>query len=547
MQSLTARAWLLTFFSGTLQILLFPIAGPVPVPRAALGWIALIPLLLALFRGAPGGEPLSRSGAAIVGYFCGIVWYAGNCYWIYQTMYLYGGLPKVVALAILLLFALYLGLYHALFCWVVIFVQRSRAGTGGALFLMPFVWVAVELIRSRITGFPWDLLGVSEVDNLWLTRLAPYAGVLSLSFVLAAANAALAAAFLLRGAKRFVCGGLAVGVVLMLELGGQFATAPVHPSTSHFAVMLQENIEVGAVGRAAPPLSEREELPLFLALTQHPGIDVGPGDGRLLTLLPGMQPTVLIWPEANSHLRSDEAAFRSALGALTRVSKAPAIVGSLGVDFSNLSPRGYYLYDSASLFDSAGEYKGRYDKVHLVPWGEYIPFKRFFDFAHKLTEGAGDMDPGTRRSVFVADGHKYGVFICYESIFGDEVREFAQHGADVLVNISNDGWYGDTGAPWQHLNMTRMRAIENHRWVLLDTNTGITTAIDPAGQMEVEAPRHTRGAFAFPFEFEQGTTFYTRHGDWFAWVCMLITLTGLVMVAAGFANRRPREVRSVVV
>jgi apolipoprotein N-acyltransferase len=135
------------------------------------------------------------------------------------------------------------------------------------------------------------------------------------------------------------------------------------------------------------------------------------------------------------------------------------------------------------------------------------------------------MDTGRGRSVFVTGGHTYGTFVCYESIFGDEVREFAKNGAEVLVNISDDGWYGDSGAPWQHLNMARMRAIENRRWLLRDTNTGITTAIDPQGRMAAQAPRHdVRAAFAFPFAFTQGTTFYTRHGDWFAWFCALVTL-----------------------
>jgi len=194
------------------------------------------------------------------------------------------------------------------------------------------------------------------------------------------------------------------------------------------------------------------------------------------------------------------------------------------VDFDRSSPRGYYLYDSASLFAAAGSYEGRYDKIHLVPWGEYVPFPQFFSFANKLTAGVGDMDRGHGRSVFRANGHRYGVFICYESIFGDEVRQFVKNGADVLVNISDDGWYGDSGAPWQHLNMTRMRAIENHRWLLLDTNTGITTAIDPRGRMAAQAPRHVRGAFSFSYGSSQYMTFYTRHGDWFAWICVAFTL-----------------------
>ena len=198
------------------------------------------------------------------------------------------------------------------------------------------------------------------------------------------------------------------------------------------------------------------------------------------------------------------------------------------------APKGYYAYDSASLFDREGKQAGRYDKIHLVPWGEYVPFKHVFAFAEKLTEGVGDMDPGHERSVFRTGGHAYGVFICYESIFGDEIREFVKNGAEVLVNISDDGWYGDTGAPWQHLNMARMRAIENHRYVIRSTNTGITTVIDPMGRATVQAPRHVRAAFAFPFGYETDMTLYTRAGDWFAYLCALVTLAAL-----GFSFARP--------
>jgi apolipoprotein N-acyltransferase len=247
-------------------------------------------------------------------------------------------------------------------------------------------------------------------------------------------------------------------------------------------------------------------------------------------------PTIVIWPEAPSHFFSSDPYFRSYIGHLALTAKSPAIVGSLGVDRSSVPARGYYLYDSASIFNADGQYVGRYDKIHLVPWGEYIPFKQFFAFADKLTEGVGDMDRGYKRDVFSLGGHAYGVFVCYESIFGDEVRQFANNGAEVLVNISDDGWYGDSGAPWQHLNMARMRAIENRRWLLRDTNTGVTTAIDPYGRMAAQAPRHVRGAYAFPFAFTPAfqKTYYTRHGDWFAWLCAAVTILALILSHPSF-------------
>ena len=186
------------------------------------------------------------------------------------------------------------------------------------------------------------------------------------------------------------------------------------------------------------------------------------------------------------------------------------------------------LYNSASFIQSNGRLAGHYAKMHLVPFGEYVPFKRIFFFAGSLLEDAGNFSAGATRTLFRTGGHSFGTFICYESVFGDEIREFARDGADVLVNLSNDGWYGDTSAPWQHLNMVRMRAIENHRWVLRATNTGVTASIDPGGRVVAAAPRHVRTAIQAPFGYEHDLTFYTRHGDLFAWACVLLTLAMLL-------------------
>ena len=175
MRSIPPRLWALAVLSGFLQVLPFPIAGPVPLWRTAFCWIALLPLLAALLGKNKTGDPLTPRQGAALGYACGFVWYLGNCYWIYQTMYLYGGLPKPVAAGILILFCLYLGLYHALF-GTLIAASSRRFGRQAALLIVPFAWVAVELARARITGLPWDLLGIAQVDNPLLIHLAPVTG-----------------------------------------------------------------------------------------------------------------------------------------------------------------------------------------------------------------------------------------------------------------------------------------------------------------------------------------------------------------------------------
>jgi apolipoprotein N-acyltransferase len=475
------------------------------------------------------GNRLRSGQTALLGYVCGFFWYIGNCYWIYQTMYLYGGLAKPVALGILVLFSLYLGLYHALFGWLV-GLLNVRMGHKTALMAAPFLWVAVELARARITGFPWDLLGYTQVDNSLLTKLAPLGGVMLLSFIVAIPSAIFAAVGVAQSTRQRL-NLLASGILLVTGLQLGVLTHSPDDLSEHTAVLLQENLAVGTPGRNVEVLRTEEKYRQFIDWSLSPRVPAKK-NGSELDWVPaplGAKRDLIIWPEAPADFATTDPIFRAQLGSLARSSDAPVIAGSVGVDFDSSAEGGYREYGSAAIFDKDGTYLGRYDKIHRVPWGEYVPYKQLFFFAGKLVDGVGRMDAGTQHKVFQLDGHKDAVFICYDSIFGDEVREFVKNGAEVLVNISDDGWYGETGAIWQHLDMARMRAIENRRWILRDTNTGITTAIDPHGRGIFSTPRHVRAAFAFPFDYRNDITFYTQHGDWFAWICALVSAAMLVM------------------
>ena len=203
----------------------------------------------------------------------------------------------------------------------------------------------------------------------------------------------------------------------------------------------------------------------------------------------------MVWPESPAPFEEDDPRFQHALIAIARQSQAPLVVGNVGMDYS-AENQAWREYNSALVVGADGARIGRYDKIHLVPFGEYVPFQKLLFFARKLTGRVSAFDRGEERKVFRLNGHRYGIFICYEAVFADEVREFSQLGAEVLVNISDDGWYGDTSAPWQHLNMARMRAIENRRWLLRDTNNGVTAAIDPYGRVRQSIPRHQVDALA---------------------------------------------------
>jgi apolipoprotein N-acyltransferase len=547
MRRILPRLWALAILSGILQVLPFPIAGPTPLWRTAFCWIALLPLLWALLANNKTENPLTVAQGTLLGYVCGFLWYLGNCYWIYQTMYLYGGLAKPIALGILVLFSLYLGLYHALFGALVTVFHR-RFGRQTALLLVPVAWVAVELARARITGLPWDLLGYAQVDNQLLTRLAPITGVYGISFIIAAVNALWLVRIRIRERRftRLVLTFTGVAIIVLYVAGLRLIATPKLDPTTATATLVQENLEVGAANTGPQPTTQ-QFFDSFSYLSRYPssrfllgipeladtpsvylirqGGAVDPADSSSSTPIPT---DLIVWPESPAPFADIDPQFRAAMSALARTAQAPIIVGNTGFEPSTTAKSGFTLYNRASFITPDGAFAGHYDKMHLVPFGEYVPYKELFFFAKSLLNEVGLFEPGRERTIFKTGGHAYGTFICYESIFGDEVRQLAQHGAEALINISNDGWYGNTSAPWQHLNMVRMRAIENHRWVLRATNTGITAAINPYGRVTAAAPRHQRTSIRVHFAYEHDLTFYARNGDLFAYACALVTTLALL-------------------
>jgi apolipoprotein N-acyltransferase len=503
-----AVAWLLAIASGVLQILVFPRPS-----LCFLCWVALTPLLLAILW-----QRDSLRKSFLLGYVSGIIWYAGSCYWVYHVMNSYGGLSPLVAFGVLILFCLYLGLYHGLLGLLTALLSRSsRIGPTRTLAFVPFMWVAVELARARITGFPWDLLGYTQIDNIPLTRIATVTGVFGVSWIVALVNCAFTLAifrFRQQG-LRLLLATLAAAVALQ---SGTFVK-PEALRADQSAVLLQENLPVDFADWTAEYYDRTIATLVQLS-----------SSGSHNSQAEQVRANLVIWPESPAPFYSADEKFRHWMTSLASDSGAYLIVGNVGVN-SGGDPRHPQIFNSAVLVTPEGEIKARYDKIHLVPFGEYIPFKSFFVFAEKLTKEVSDFSRGSQRTVFNLGNHKAGTFICYESIFPDEVRQFASNGAELFVNISNDGWFGESGAPGQHLNMARMRAIENGRWLLRSTNTGITGSIDPFGRVVVRAQRNLRTALRAEFGFTNVTTLYTRLGDWFAFGCAIISLA--VVIFAG--------------
>jgi apolipoprotein N-acyltransferase len=546
------KLWVAAVLSAGLLELPFPLAGPMPAWRSIFAWFGFVPLLWALLSpvsASPsrpeGPHPLRRG--FLLGYLCGVLWYVGNCYWVRDTMLHYGDMPPFAPSLLLVGYSLVLGTYCGLFGWGVVLVRRATGSTRLALAFAPFLWAALELAAARITSVPWDQLGYSQVDNTLVNQLAPWTGVYGISFVLVGVNALLTGGLMLESRPhighrdRIIL--RAIGVLLMMAGAIGVSIPPPQPTPTATAVLIQPNLDVASENAWSRPGEWEQHIAEFKRLAGEQcksyiaGIpQTGAPTGEIICPPYPTHPDLVVWPESPAPFIEQNARYEQAMTALARQMQAPLIVGNLGVDLS--AEGGLRYYNSARIEGVDGARVGRYDKIHLVPFGEYIPYKELLFFAHKLTGRVSEFTRGTELKVFrlpTANGeaHRYGVFICYESVFADEVRHFAQLGAEVLVNISDDGWYGDTSAPWQHLNMARMRAIENRRWLLRDTNNGVTAVIDPYGRVRQSIPRHQTDALPAGYAFRNDVTFYTAHGDVFAWLCVILSL-----MLVGWAGRK---------
>jgi len=528
--------------SAGLQIVIFPLPN-----LYWFSWIAVTPLIVAILRArAPETLQLQLDDQArllpatpwqgfVLGYVCGILWFAGTCYWIFDTMHRYGGLPVPVAVLALILFCMYVGLYHGMFGLLLALVAGAKVGgqktaASGAsirrtLVAAPFLWVAVELARTRITAFPWELLGYAQTGNFALTRIATFTGVYGLSFEIALVNSVFAAAFLAPreggNQRRKLLLGAACAAAVILQVVQMIAPPPF--LTDRTALLVQPNIPI-LEGAMWTRTYFQDTLRDLTAVSLHP-----PGEMK-----DSQRHDLIVWPESPAPFYTNDPFFRDAVSALARQSGTWVVSGSIGITPAMHSGGGgSEIFNSAALVNPQGEWVGRYDKVHLVPFGEYLPFPQVFAFAGGLTKEVGEFQRGASRTPLDAGGQRLGMFICYESIFPDEVRQGPLQGAQVLVNISNDGWYGDSGAWKQHLQQTQMRAIENERWLLAAANTGMTASVDPYGRIVAATPRKVRTALAAPYALSSSTSFYTRHGDWFAYLCAIISAGTVVMRFVG--------------
>lgn len=500
------RDYLLAVVSGLLLALSFPKTG-----FAVLSWVALVPLLLAC------GQKSAKK-AARLGFACGLACYATILYWINIAVTTYGHLPMAVSITVFIILIAYMAAYFAVLC----FLMRLGEEKGiPAVLSLPFLWVSLEFARSFfLTGFPWASLGYSQYRILPLIQIADLTGVYGVSFLVVLGN--MVVYLVLRG---FVTsrGGkgeypLRSGIVFLALMIVAFAYGYLRLSHSVPGETIRVALIQGNIDQSIKwdPAFRDATITIYDRLSRQAaagGVDL------------------VVWPESAAPFFFQEGGEPSSrIMALATGTKSPVLFGSPAYEDVDGVRK---LYNSAFLLSAEGKLLGRSDKVHLVPFGEYVPLARALPFVRKLVEGVGDFSPGERLEALDTGRGKIGVLVCFEGIFPELSRGYARAGAQVLVNITNDAWYGRSSAPYQHLSMASFRAVENRMPLIRAANTGITAIIDCNGHITGETALFKEAFVVDRVRLGTSATFYTRFGDVFAVLCVLASIA-----MAGFALRK---------
>jgi apolipoprotein N-acyltransferase len=467
-------------------------------------WISVGLLVLASFRARPAVAPL-------YGFLHAAVFYPMSVPWMAEVVQQYGNVPPLVAAGLLCLISVAGGVIIAVFTWGVAIASHRKALLTWAL--APDLWVALEFARAHlpIFAFPWNLIGYAASGQLALVQLAAVTGIYGLSYLVAAYGSLLAYAVFSGRQSAWKIVIAAAAALIFIAFAGRYLVPSETPR--YVAHLVQTNF---AQSYEYPPdwmaahagdLDQLEQISIDAARR-----------------IPG----VIIWPEAPAPFTLEERNFAAVAHKIAQDSGSDFLLGA--EDWKHDAAGKWLATNSAILLNPSGERVFSYDKIHLVPFGEYVPLRKYLTFTGKLTADLGDFTPGHDYAVGHLPGGRFSTFICFEAVFPDAVRRFTVHGAELLVNISNDGWFGRSAAPAQHLMMARVRAVENRRWLLRDTNNGYTVSVDPYGRIAAELPTDIRAQLDAPYDFRDDTTLYTRFGDWFAWLCVIASVV-LLLVA----------------
>jgi apolipoprotein N-acyltransferase len=502
MKRTTVKKLLLALLSGFMLTASFP-----PSPFYFLAWFALVPLLKSL-------ETETPMAALRLGFAAGLAHSLTLIYWVIIVMGHYGHLPLLVSVGILILFSLYLSIYPALFAWGYSLTGRSFLGS----FKAAGLWVALEYVRANLlTGFPWCLLEAIQIADL--------VGAYGTSFVIVLSGTLIYGLLLEQNPGRWKLEAPVVLLTLALTLGyGFYRMSDSRPAQGSIRVAIaQGNIDQSVKWN---PAYQEKTLQIYKTLT--------------LQSQP-FGPDLVVWPETAVPLffQDGEPLSRSVLRT-AREAGAHVIFGSPAYRREKGSVS---FFNRAYLASPNAEITGSYDKVHLVPFGEYVPMKRILPFVQRLVVAAGDFLPGDKVAPLEFPKAAAGILICFESIFPELGRAMTQNGATLLVNLTNDAWYGMSSAPYQHFSMAVFRAVENRRPVVRAANTGISAFILPNGKIVEQSGLFTQALLTKEIPLPgSGLTLYTRYGDFFAIALTLFSAVN-IFLAYWYTRKRIRRTR----
>lgn len=501
--------------SGLLMTGSFPAIG-----LDYLAWIALVPLLIAL-------RDLSAFDGFRLGFFCGVIHYLSLLYWFIPFLTTYGPFPVILSTGILLLFCSYLSIYMGIFGLILNWIRISAFSL---ILIMPAIWVGQEYLRAiLLSGFPWELLGHTQFNKLHIIQISDIVGVYGVSFLLALANGLV---FILYhfGAKRN-------------WRGQRFLLKHVLIYATFFGILLTLTFSYGQwrIGNLSNKISQAPSKKIAVVQGNVDQTLKWDRSYQLTTIkkyidlsrqVSTKNPELVVWPETSMpfYFGSQMPQTRLVLKNLESIG-IDTVLGSPA--YSQEADKVTY-YNRAFLIDSTGTISDDYNKSHLVPFGEYVPFKRWLPFLGKMVEHVGDFSAGMAGDTLAWGQHKIGALICYEMIFSYLARSAAQNGAQLLINVTNDAWYGKTSAPHQHFSMAVFRAVETRRALVRSANTGISGFIDPLGRILSQSALFEDAVLVADVPLMDGQTFYVKRGDFFALAC---TLAGVILILVELIQR----------
>lgn len=508
-------AVVLALFSAILAVFSFPNFG-----FSFLAWFCLIPLLYAL------AKPQKPIFAFLLGELFAIGYFYGTCYWITYSMINYGELPVLVAHLLALILVAIVSLFPALFALLINHMVR-KIGIE-ALIFAPIVWVATEYLRLHVFGVGWNAFGYSQSFSPSLIWPSRFGGVFLVSALVVLCSSVITLIFLKR--TRLTFSIFSVGVLICL---GVFVFGKLSIKES-LSLSPKNSINVVAAQAVAPVNVRESELVGSLNLQIELSLQ---GVAKLRETNGGEEGSILVaWPEAPFNFAYDrDESWKELFGEFTRKNKIYLLFNG---ESDTEDKKGQH--NSVILINPEGKRTGQYNKIHLLPFGEYVPMRGYLPFIHLIPALAGDYTADSKYSILEIEGTKLGTFICFESVFPDITRESARNGATAFINVANDGWFGQTPISRQHLAHVVMRAVETNRPLLRVTNVGISAYIDQNGLIKDETPVFQPALRTWQIakiREKLPLTFYTRFGDLFAFACILINVLLLLPVSKIFRRK----------